>query len=155
MYGKSWIQFKSVEQTYLFNNLLDNTLLIKCKESVIDLDRNQDIMKKFLYQEKIFYLMDIPIEFLEDYRKIISSKYSTIEDIYKKKIIKFHGIRSDSKYKKILYREESYYKEMEEKLAVNISRLAEIGDAINIEQETLEIPKDEIKELEKFKRIEW
>lgn len=155
MYGESWRQFKNVEQTYLFNNLFKNTVLIQCKEGIIDLDKNPDLIKKFLYQEKIFYLMDIPIEFLEDYRKIVSSKYSTLEDLYKKKILKFHGIRDGSKYKKILYREESYYREIEEKLAVSISRLAEIGDAINVEKETFDVPKDEITELEKFKRIEW
>jgi len=99
--------------------------------------------------------MVVPPTYVEDYHKVCKSRYSTISEKYKNKILSFHGLKPTSKQFKILYRDESYYKELEEKLAVEISRLQEIGSVVDHEEETIVFGKEDIKEREKFTKVQW
>ena len=155
MFGTKWSHYHSVEQTYLFNNLGDNTFIVECNEDIIELDNNPYLIKKFSYQERLFYCMLIPVQYKEDYMLITDSSYSVLSEKYKQKIIHFHSLGKKSKFRKILYRDESLYQQLEESLDVTISRLAEIGSAIDIKQETIIFDKDDIIEKDKFTKIEW
>lgn len=155
LYGGSWRNFKAVEQTYLFNNISENSLIIECTEDILELDNSSNLLKKFEYQDKLFYCVSIPTAFKDCLEMVEQSKYSMINEKCKQKIISFHGLVKGSKFRKILYREESYYKQLEEELDTSISRLAEIGSLLIVEEETIEFDLSNLQDRGKFTKIEW
>lgn len=72
----------------------------------------------------------------DTYVNFIEGKYSKIPPESKKLIINYHKNSPNiTKVKKILYKHESLFKELEDKLGVEIDRYNEVGDKINFEEE--------------------
>lgn len=89
------------------------------------------------YDDEIVYCFKIPYSKLTDYIHFINSSYSKMSEIYKRHILKFHGLRVTNNVAKVLYKDESLYLEMEEQLGnTHIPRTQEIGEKIELKNET-------------------
>lgn len=95
--------------------------------------------KKEFHPDKyhILYKFSIPEQFIEDYYKIINSKYSQISNGAKVRILQFHG-NNPKDHKTalygILYKTEARRKGMEEGLNTYIPTTAELFQAFEIEK---------------------
>lgn len=105
---------------YLHFNLYDGSRFHK---QVLGAFESSSHLDFFEYPDKfsIVYCMKVPDEYKREYDKLLQSKYSEFSENYKKSIIKFHNLGSDtnpSKNKKsvinVLYKTEAGYKAKEE-----------------------------------------
>ncbi len=83
------------------------------------------------------FVFRIPDEFYLDYLIILDSKYSRISATLKKLIIGFFQMKTTYDIYKILFREESKRKELEEFFGVELSKDAELASIFNFEEKEI------------------
>lgn len=71
-------------------------------------------------------VFSVPKEYHEIYDLIVVGKYSQLPDDYKKHILKFLGLKNDSKTAKILYKSNSYRLELSKELDCEIPKENEL-----------------------------
>jgi|SRR5690606_9205955 len=76
------------------------------------------------YSEMIVF--SIPEKYHEIYDLVSKGKYSQLPDDYKKHILKFLGLKNDSKTGKILYKNESYRVQLSKELGCEIPKENEL-----------------------------
>lgn len=165
MVGESYLQFDKKNPINPKESILKNTYL----KSEYMPDHNEHIFIKYKYIDRyrpfyqwlevndnfidsyededdddiITYCYKIPIEHRENYHFFSESKYSLMDDQYKRHILKFHGLSLSSIVSQILYKDESLYIQREEELDCEpIDRNQEIGNLISIDKETHKMKKD-------------
>ena len=124
--------FKNPEFTKYEHKLVNNDLFVKN----IDID------------DKVVYVFKFPEEYLNEYNCLLNSEYSKFGDDAKQLILRFwgevysgnaSGVNFLLKVKKILYKDEKLRKELETKLGVKIHAEQELGDFVEVDNETLRI----------------
>lgn len=124
--------FKNPEFTHYEHKLTNNKLFVKN----IDLDN------------KVVYVFKFPEEYLPEYYFLMNSEYSKFGDDAKKLILRFWGqvysgnplgVNFLIKVKNILYKEEKLRKKLELDLGVKLDEDQELGDFVNLENETFKI----------------
>lgn len=126
--------FKNSEFVKYEHNLTTNPLFVKH----IDIGN------------KVIYVFRFPEEYLNEYYKLIDSKYSEFGDDAKQLILRFWGeVYSGNssgvdfllKVKQILYKDEKLRQKIQTNLGVTIDKNQELGDYINPETEILKLKK--------------
>lgn len=93
----------SADNLYLeFENLLEQHSLF---EKRYEVDKSHTM-----------FVFNIPNEFIEDYNKLIKGEYSKVSGIYKKHILAFHGLNTESFTAGVLYKKEANRKLLEERI---------------------------------------
>lgn len=158
--GESYLQFVKRNPAQPSENILLNTYLTSeympdHKEHIFLVYKEVSYLKPFYQwletldmfiskyeieeEEEVYtYCFKIDNSNLKSYMMFKNSKYSRIEDSYKRHILKFHNLSLDSRTSKILYKDESLYMEREEELLLDITidRDQEIGTLIDLNVET-------------------
>ena len=83
----------------------------------------------------VMFVFDVPKSATKSYEHFINGKYSDIDDIWKLKILEFHGFDIDGMTGKILFQADSLRKEIEKKLDVDLPPGAELHSVPNLELE--------------------
>jgi len=83
----------------------------------------------------VMFVFDVPESATKSYEHFVNGKYSEIDDIWKLKILEFHGFDVDGMTGKILFQAESLRKEIENKLDVELPPGAELHSTPNLELE--------------------
>ena len=83
----------------------------------------------------VMFVFDVPKSATKSYEHFVNGKYSEIDDIWKLKILEFHGFDIDGMTGKILFQAESLRREIEEKLDVELPSGAELHSIPNLELE--------------------
>jgi hypothetical protein len=121
--------FRNPEFTSYEHKLIDNEYFIKC----IDID------------DEVIYIFKFPKEYLKEYYCLMNSKYSEFEEDAKELILRFWtriygkiptGVNVILRIKQILYKDEKLKKQLEEKLNVKLNSNSELGENVNIKDET-------------------
>lgn len=86
----------------------------------------------------VLFIFDVPSSASKSYEMFVQSKYSEIDDIWKLKILEFHGFDIDGTTGKILFQSESLRKELEEKLDVKLPQEAELHDSLDLKFEVFD-----------------
>ena len=108
------------------------------------------------FDDRCLYVFKFPEEYLKEYDLLLNSKYSEFGEDAKELIIEFWlKIYSNNpkivtfinRVKQILYKEKELKKEIEKNLKVKLDNKSELGEYVNIEDETFSFKKyeDEIK----------
>lgn len=131
---KHEFSFKNPEFTAYENRLIDNQYFVK----LIDIGKD------------VVYIFKFPEEYLPEYYNLQNSKYSEFGDDAKKLILKFWtemygkvpaGINLILKIKQILYKDEKLKKQLEEKLNIKLDLHSELGEKVEVSNETFRIEK--------------
>ena len=126
-------EFKNPEFTAYEHRLINNELFQKS----IDLPNNQ-----------VLYIFKFPKEYLHEYRSFIDGRYSEFKEDAKQQILSFWteiygknhiGVNFVLSVKKILYKDKRLKEDLEKKLKVKLDDNSELGDAIDIENETINV----------------
>lgn len=83
----------------------------------------------------VMFLFNVPESATKSYEHFVNGKYSEIDDIWKLKILEFHGFDIDGMTGKILFQADSLRKEIEERLDVELPPDAELHSKPNLEFE--------------------
>lgn len=87
----------------------------------------------------VMMVFDVPSICLRDYSLFKQGLYSKMSDVYKASILEFHYndsiTRQASTVRKVLYRDESLYKDWENRLGMSIQRDQEISSVPNEKEE--------------------
>lgn len=83
----------------------------------------------------VMFVFNVPKSATKSYEHFINGKYSEIDDIWKLKILEFHGFDIDGMTGKILFQADSLRREIEERLDVELPPDAELHSVPNIEFE--------------------
>lgn len=131
---KHEFSFKNPEFTSYEHRLIDNQYFVK----LIDIGSD------------VIYIFKFPEEYLKEYYYLQNSRYSEFGDDAKKLILKFWteiygkvpaGINLILKIKQILYKDEKLKKQIEEKLYVKLDLYSELGEKVEVSNETFRIEK--------------
>ena len=87
----------------------------------------------------VVFIFNIPTNHALDFKYLKSSKYSKMDDIYKLKILDFHGMDIDMALGQILFRSAERRLELEEKLDAEIDEKSELLSVLDLEKETLNL----------------
>lgn len=126
--------FKNPEFTAYEHKLVNNPLFVK----QIDIDN------------KVIYIFKFPEEYLDEYYKLLDSRYSEFGEDAKKLILKFwgevysgnsSGVNFLLKVKQILYKDEKLRQKIQTNLGVTIDKNQELGDHVDPENEILILDK--------------
>lgn len=79
----------------------------------------------------VLFVFDVPSSCRSSYDYFVDGKYSMIDDLWKLKILEFHGYDIDGQTGKILFQSESLRRELEEKLDVILPPDSELHDKPN------------------------
>ena len=74
----------------------------------------------------VIFVFSIPKEYRKDMLKFKQGKYSKFSDIYKLKILDFHGLEVDSPVGQVLFRSDKRRFELEQKLGVTLEKDSEL-----------------------------
>ena len=83
----------------------------------------------------VMFVFDVPKSATKSYEHFVNGKYSEIDDIWKLKILEFHGFDIDGMTGKILFQADSLRREVEERLDVELPPGAELHSIPNLELE--------------------
>ncbi len=90
-------------------------------------------------EETDMFVFSVPDIALEDYGKIIESKYSKVSNKYKHHIIRFHspyiGKIENKMFYKVLYRHSDIKKKIESDFNVKLNEEAEVSSLMNMNKE--------------------
>ena len=126
-------EFKNPEFTAYEHRLISNELFQKS----IDLPNNQ-----------VLYIFKFPEEYLHEYKCFVNGKYSEFKEDAKQQILSFWteiygknhaGVNFVLMVKKILYKDKRLKETLEKKLNVTLDNTSELGDIIDIKNETLTV----------------
>jgi hypothetical protein len=129
---KHEFSFKNPEFTAYEHRLIDNQYFVK----LIDIG------------SEVVYVFKFPEEYLPEYYALQNSKYSEFGEDAKKLILKFWtqmygkipaGINLILKIKQILYKDEKLKKQLEEKLKIKLDLHSELGEKVEVSNETLKL----------------
>jgi hypothetical protein len=84
----------------------------------------------------VVFVFDIPKNGKASFKHFKNGRYSQMDDIWKLKILEFHGFDIDGRTGKILFQSESLRKEMEEELNIDLLPGAELHSIPNMKLET-------------------
>ena len=84
----------------------------------------------------VLFVFDIPKGAKASFKHFKHGRYSEIDDLWKLKILEFHGFDIEGRTGKILFKAESLRKEMEQKLDVELTSDAELHSKLKLEDET-------------------
>lgn len=137
MIGENRIYFR-------WDNYFVNTFITEDKKIIVlyrffssdDYKRFEfGVMKHHLFEKLLDYdtqhvafQFKIPDNYLDDYNKFVSGKYSRMSENYKKLILKFHGLDRDSTLSKILFKSDDRKKQLELDLGSSIPADIELYD---------------------------
>lgn len=135
-----------IEHIFLVNN--DQFIAYEHK-----LTNNQYFLKNIDVEEKVVYVFRFPEEYLPEYNLLLEGKYSEFGEDAKKIILRFwtnmygkttSGINAILKIKQVLYKDKKLKQEIEDRLSSDQCRVviadnAELGEAIEVEDETFTI----------------
>jgi hypothetical protein len=122
--------FKNPEFTTYEHRLTSNELFVK----LIDLPNN-----------KVVYIFKFPSEYLNEYYALMDSRYSEFGKDAKEQILDFwtqiygkvhRGVDFILSVKKILYKDKNLKETLEKSLKVKLDDNAELGEAVNLINET-------------------
>jgi hypothetical protein len=86
------------------------------------------------------YVYNLPMGYEHNYYAFIDGKYSTMDEVYKKHIVKFHSSHKQlDRIKQVLYKADRLYREWEDYLKVTIPRDQEIGSIPDVEKEVFSL----------------
>ena len=83
------------------------------------------------------FVFNIPETHIENFKKFKTGKYSEMDDLYKLKILDFHGMDIDDLLGQILFKAEERKIFLENKLDTKLEKNSELLIIIDIEDETL------------------
>jgi len=83
----------------------------------------------------VLFVFNVPDSAIKSYEHFIKGRYSQIDDIWKLKILEFHGFDIDGYTGKVLFQTESLRKELEAKLDIELDHNSELHSRITIEDE--------------------
>lgn len=83
----------------------------------------------------VMFVFDVPKSATKSYEHFINGRYSEIDDIWKLKILEFHGFDIDGMTGKILFQADSLRREIEDRLDVELPEGAELYSVPNLEFE--------------------
>jgi len=86
--------------------------------------------------QTVMFVFDIPSDCEEDYTHFIQGGYSKLSTKYKKDILTFHGLTSNSEIGQILYKDQKRRERLSFKLGIKLHEDAELLSIINFENET-------------------
>ena len=86
----------------------------------------------------VLFVFDIPKNVRASFKHFKNGRYSQIDDIWKLKILDFHGFDVEGRTGKILFQSESLRKTMESDLLVELPTDAELHSIPNMELETFD-----------------
>ena len=76
----------------------------------------------------VMFVFDVPSSCVKSYEAFVQGKYSQIDDLWKLKILEFHGYDIDGQAGKILFQSESLRRQLERKLDVVFPPDSELHD---------------------------
>jgi len=97
-------------------------------------------------RQHVMYVFEVPNERLKDYNNFKNSKYSLLSEDYKNHIRTFWNLQKHSPIIQVLYKDESIFKLLEDKVGQPISREQEAGAAL-IECEEYYLEEYKVKEV--------
>lgn len=160
MFGESYRQFEKIDKeknppsgSILMNTYLKSDyapqykghLFLEFKKSEFYEQYFEGFLKEIegfvdTYDTKIsiVFIFAVPFDKMKSYKMFSKSKYSLIDEEYKRHILRFHSLNFSSRLGGILYKQEALYKKIEEELNLNITidRDQEIGSLLNLRTET-------------------
>lgn len=83
----------------------------------------------------VMFVFNVPKSATKSYEHFINGRYSEIDDIWKLKILEFHGYDIDGMTGKILFQADSLRREIEEELDVELPPDAELYSIPNLDYE--------------------
>ncbi len=83
----------------------------------------------------VMFVFNVPESATKSYEHFVNGKYSEIDDIWKLKILEFHGFDIDGMTGKILFQTDSLRREIEDRLDVELPENAELHSVPNLEFE--------------------
>jgi hypothetical protein len=102
-----------------------------------DLFECAQFVEKYEVSENYYMVfMKISLDIASDVKLILDGKYSKIHDASKQTILKFWNQNTNSKIYKILYKKDSYKKELEDMLNVKLDYDVELGSTLDLHKET-------------------
>ena len=137
--GSSHLEFKNVENCFLGDRNFEdeqNKLFLLTRISsepwfnsyFKEITSHPKFDRYYKVQNSYFmFVFKIEGEDLEEYTKFKEGKYSTFNQLYKRKILNFYNLQLHSDVAKVLFRAEDKYKEWEERVGQEIPRSQEIG----------------------------
>lgn len=134
LFIKHEFSFKNPEFTAYEHRLIDNQYFVK----LIDIGSD------------VIYVFKFPDEYLHEYYCLQNSKYSEFGEDAKKLILRFwtemygkfpSGINLILKIKQILYKEEKLKTQLEEKLNTKLDLHSELGEKVEVSNETFKFEK--------------
>lgn len=132
IFVKHKFNFRNPEFTHYENNLVNNQYFI----DLIDKD------------EEVIYIFKFPEEYLPEYNYYINGQYSKYAKDAKELILDFYGRLYNGsanalpfllKVRQILFKDEKLKKQLEKDLNVELNENAELGDAMNKLDETIDL----------------
>ena len=87
----------------------------------------------------VVFVFTIPSRHKANYKRFLKSKYSLLNDIYKLKILEFHGMEIDGALGQILFRSEERKLQLEEKLDAALPEDSELLSLIDPKIENLDV----------------
>jgi hypothetical protein len=111
-----------------------NDIEYKYEKSLFDYGH---FVEKYEVNEDYYMVfMKIPLDIAPDVKLILDGKYSKMHDVSKQTILKFWNQNINSKIYKILYKKDSYKKELEDMLNVKLDYDVELGSTLDFHKET-------------------
>jgi hypothetical protein len=86
----------------------------------------------------VLFVFNVPKAAKASFKHFKNGKYSEIDDLWKLKILEFHGFDIEGRTGKILFKSESLRREMEETLDVDFSPDAELHSKLDLKLETFD-----------------
>ena len=83
----------------------------------------------------VMFVFSPPASATKSFEHFINGRYSKIDDLWKLKILEFHGFDIDGHTGKILFQSESLRRELEEKLDVDLPEDSELFSILNMDYE--------------------
>ena len=105
-------------------------------ESRLKKHPNYSFQKSTDFQH-ILYAFGVPIEYRDDFTKVMHSKYSELSPKLKSEIMRFHKFSATGSMSKILVKDNKYRKQLELDLQAPIAPHMELFDLVDLEAELL------------------
>lgn len=86
----------------------------------------------------VMFVFDVPKSCKYSYNHYVNGRYSEIDDLWKLKILEFHGFDIDGHTGKILFQSDSLRYELEDKLDVVLPPDSELYDKPNLDKEVFD-----------------
>lgn len=132
VYHKEYPEYK--EHLFILMKFSADIVHLKKEKKIIE--HKDCVFHKDLSKEYYMLCIKVSENILDDYNKIISSKYSKISNLSKQKILRYWNLNHDHAVSRVLRKDPELKKQLEEALGSKIPEDNELSSVMDLNKET-------------------